>query len=120
MHPRTRDRLRQFGLELPGDIRAIEPVGYLDMVMLERHAAVIATDSGGVQKEAFFLGVPCVVLREETEWVELVEAGAATLVGSDAAGISRMINRCFGQTVAAAGGFFGVGTAGREIALALC
>lgn len=120
LHPRTRERLDAYGLEIPPNVRAIEPVGYLDMVMLERYAAVIATDSGGVQKEAFFLGVPCVVLRTETEWVELVEAGAATLVGSDAVGISRVVGQCFGQTVAGAGSFFGAGAAGRKIALALC
>ena len=77
MHPRTRGVLQREGrLErLAPGVRLIEPVGYLDMVQLERHAAVIATDSGGVQKEAFFYAVPCVTLRDETEWVELVEAG---------------------------------------------
>lgn len=77
MHPRTRQILQRGGrLEaLAGRLHAISPVGYLDMVLLERQAAVIATDSGGVQKEAFFHRVPCVTLRDETEWVELVRAG---------------------------------------------
>ncbi len=77
LHPRTRGVLAAGGrLEtLPRGLHLIEPVGYLDMVRLEKHAALIATDSGGVQKEAFFHRVPCVTLRDETEWVELVEAG---------------------------------------------
>lgn len=83
VHPRTRNRLRQFGLSIPPTVIATEPVGYLDMAMLEKHALLVATDSGGVQKEAFFYGVPCVTLREETEWVELLEAGVNQLVGSD-------------------------------------
>jgi UDP-GlcNAc3NAcA epimerase len=82
VHPRTRAALA--GLNGAGavadGVRLIEPVGYLDMVMLERHAERIATDSGGVQKEAFFHGVPCVTLRDETEWVELVRAGWNRLV----------------------------------------
>lgn len=77
LHPRTRGVLQQTGRldRLAAGVRLIDPVGYLDMVQLEKHAAAIATDSGGVQKEAFFYGVPCVTLRDETEWVELVESG---------------------------------------------
>lgn len=75
LHPRTRRKLSEFQVSIPRNVKLIEPVGYLDMVMLEKQAAVIATDSGGVQKEAFFYGVPCVTLRDETEWRELVDAG---------------------------------------------
>lgn len=82
IHPRTRGVLQRMGrLEtLFPQLLLLEPVGYLDMVQLEKHAAVIATDSGGVQKEAFFYQVPCVTLRDETEWVELVDAGWNKLV----------------------------------------
>lgn len=75
LHPRTRARIHSQDIKVPANVRIIDPVGYLDMVMLEKHAGLIATDSGGVQKEAFFYRVPCVTLRDETEWVELVEAG---------------------------------------------
>jgi UDP-GlcNAc3NAcA epimerase len=83
-HPRTLAKIREFGLfERLGGVSLIEPVSYLEMVMLEKHAAVIVTDSGGVQKEAFFYRVPCVTVRDETEWVETVRAGWNTLVGAD-------------------------------------
>jgi len=77
LHPRTREALIKSGMydKVASSICLTEPVGYLDMVMLEKNARLIATDSGGVQKEAFFYRVPCVTLREETEWVELVELG---------------------------------------------
>lgn len=77
VHPRTRGVLQRAGLlsKLQSAARIIDPLGYLDMVELEQAAAVIAIDSGGVQKEAFFHRVPCVTLRDETEWTELVAAG---------------------------------------------
>jgi len=77
IHPRTRKLLDQYGLHqlLNANVKLIDPVGYLDMVMLVQSAALIATDSGGIQKEAFFFQVPCVTLRGETEWIELLESG---------------------------------------------
>lgn len=81
LHPRTRKQIDAFGVGcLLGDVRVVEPLGYLEMVSLQRNAAAIATDSGGVQKEAFFHRVPCITLRDETEWTELVDAGWNRLV----------------------------------------
>ena len=77
LHPRTRSTLAKQGKlqALHNAVVVLDPLGYLAMVQLEKYAAIIATDSGGVQKEAFFYGVPCVTLRDETEWTELVDAG---------------------------------------------
>jgi UDP-N-acetylglucosamine 2-epimerase len=83
VHPRTARTLGDSGLALPGNVHAIEPAGYLAMVALERAAWAIATDSGGVQKEAYLAGVPCVTLRGETEWTETVTAGWNRVVGTD-------------------------------------
>ena len=82
LHPRTRKKILEFGLDMPKSVQTIDPVGFLDMVMLEKHACLIATDSGGVQKEAYFHSVPCITLRDETEWIELVESGWNKLAGS--------------------------------------
>ena len=99
LHPRTRTILQQMGRldKLSRQIHLIEPVGYLDMVQLEKYAAVIATDSGGVQKEAFFYQVPCVTVRDETEWVELVEVGWNRLASpTDAAELAAIIQDAVG------------------------
>jgi UDP-GlcNAc3NAcA epimerase len=81
-HPRTSKALARLGREVPSNVRMVEPVSYVNMLKLEKNARLILTDSGGMQKEAYFLGVPCVTLREETEWVETVEAGWNVLVGA--------------------------------------
>lgn len=85
LHPRTRKVLEQKDIRVDENtgIRVIEAVGYLDMIHLEANAGLICTDSGGVQKEAYFAGVPCITLRDETEWVETVEAGANILAGTE-------------------------------------
>lgn len=83
VHPRTRERLKAFGLweRLATAATLHEPVGYLDLLALAGAARAVLTDSGGLQKEAYVLGTPCVTLRESTEWLETVEAGWNTLVG---------------------------------------
>lgn len=85
VHPRTEKYLRKFNLwdQLASHVKILPPVGYLDMIALEQNARMILTDSGGVQKEAYILNVPCVTLRENTEWVETVSDGWNVLVGSD-------------------------------------
>jgi UDP-GlcNAc3NAcA epimerase len=91
LHPRTRTKVAELNLQVADNIRLVEPLGYLEMVWLEAGAALIATDSGGVQKEAFFHQKPCVTLRDETEWVELIESGWNRLAGADAERIAYAI-----------------------------
>ncbi|MCF8459226.1 MAG: UDP-N-acetylglucosamine 2-epimerase (non-hydrolyzing) [Flavobacteriales bacterium] len=88
LHPRTANMIAKSNdaaiRELSKNplFKIIEPVGFLEMILLEKHAKLVMTDSGGVQKEAFFMKKPCVILRPETEWTEIVESGCAVLVGS--------------------------------------
>jgi UDP-GlcNAc3NAcA epimerase len=92
-HPRTRKLMDSYGLELPGNVTAIDPVGYLDMLELEEACDTVITDSGGVQKEAYFFRKPCLTLRDSTEWVETVEAGWNRLVGAEPGAIEDALSR---------------------------
>lgn len=91
VHPRTRAALGANGVRPPPNLVLVDPVGYLEMLALERDAAVIVTDSGGVQKEAYFAGRPCVTVRDSTEWTETVNAGWNVLVGRDVEAIASAI-----------------------------
>jgi UDP-GlcNAc3NAcA epimerase len=117
VHPRTRVLLA--GRDLPDSVHLIDPVGYLDMVRLERTCAAVVTDSGGVQKEAFFHGKQCVTVRDETEWVELVELGWNRLTPpTSSAVLVESINDALMAT-GRPGEPYGTGKAGESIAAAL-
>jgi UDP-GlcNAc3NAcA epimerase len=115
-HPRTRARMDALGLthQLGPQIRLTEPLGYLDMLALQASAKVILTDSGGVQREAFFLAVPSVILRKETEWPELVETGSSRLEGENFSQLSP--DRLLSLQPVAPGDLFGDGNAAWKIA----
>ena len=91
VHPRARQRINQHNFDPKSNLRLLDPVGYLEMVALLGAARLVLTDSGGLQKEAYWQGVPCLTLRNETEWVETVDAGWNVLVGSDPARITRAV-----------------------------
>lgn len=112
VHPRTRKRLYELGIDLAA-LACIEPVSYLDMLLLEGRARFILTDSGGVQKEAYFLKIPCVTLRDETEWVETLENCCNVLTGAEEERIIQAAAR-----IGAVGPWnitYGTGQAGRTI-----
>jgi UDP-GlcNAc3NAcA epimerase len=83
LHPRTRKLLASMSTRLPDAVRFVGPLGYRDMMAAEEASALIITDSGGVQKEAFWLGTPCVTVRDETEWLETLESDRNIVVGAD-------------------------------------
>ncbi|EGW39921.1 UDP-N-acetylglucosamine 2-epimerase (non-hydrolyzing) [Desulfosporosinus sp. OT] len=93
LHPRTKKLLMSCQMAIPENVEVIEPVGYLEMILLEKEAELILTDSGGVQKEAYLWQVPCVTLRDETEWVETVHTGWNTLAGANTAEIVAAVAR---------------------------
>lgn len=92
VHPRTRKALDNLSFKPPERLLLTEPLSYLDMVLIESTARIILTDSGGVQKESYWLQVPCITLRDETEWVETVESGWNRLVGTNPNHILRAVN----------------------------
>jgi len=83
VHPRTKKIINLYSLKFPKNVLITKPVGYLESLALQKNAQTVITDSGGIQKEACFLGVPCITLRDETEWIETVQRGYNTIVGTD-------------------------------------
>ncbi len=114
VHPRTRGALAKLDVQFGDNVRLIDPVGYYDMMALEENARLIATDSGGVQREAYFMQKPCLTLRDETEWTETVTAGWNKLVGVDVDTIVHEWNSFMPPSVQPP--IFGDGTAGEKIA----
>ena len=113
LHPRTRKLIAEQGLSL--DVQVIEPVGYFEMVWLLDHCDLVLTDSGGVQKESFFFGKACVTMRDQTEWVELVDEGANELVGAETRAIVDAVARNRGRKVVDAKNLYGGGKASEII-----
>ena len=118
VHPRTAARLRDFAIELPAAVTATPPLGYLEIVALECGASTIFTDSGGVQREAYFARVPCITLRDTTEWTNTVDAGWNRLVGANAAAIRAALHAPPARPVEHPS-LFGDGDAAQHIVAAL-
>lgn len=117
MHPRTKKTIEEHAFP-PGNLNKlmiIPPVSYLDMLILEKNARLILTDSGGVQKEAYFFKIPCITLRDETEWVETVEAGWNRVAGADPAKIREAIEATISIPLKAYQDFYGDGKASERI-----
>src|SRR5439155_7828382 len=117
-HPRTRLAIDAIGLSPNGRVRMIEPLSYLDFAALASQARAIVTDSGGVQKEAYWYGVPCVTARPSTEWVDTVELGANTLVDDDPERLAEATR--LAQMPAERPPLYGEGDASARVARALC
>jgi len=114
LHPRTKAKLAAFGLNL--NVHLIEPVGYFDMIRLLKGAKCILTDSGGLQKEAYFFKKPCVTMRDETEWVELVQAGVNRIVGANKEAICTAVRDFLSMDMDFSKDLYGGGNAGDKMA----
>lgn len=114
LHPRTRSAIKSMGLSF--DVRIINPVGYLEMIWLINQCSLVLTDSGGLQKEAFFFGKFCITMRDRTEWVELVDVGANVLVGANQYKIQQAAKKYFQRQVNPQGQLYGEGDASRRVA----
>lgn len=120
VHPRTKKYLKKFNISIQGSlVRLIEPVNYFDMLMLEANAKVILTDSGGVQKEAYFLNTPCITLREETEWPETVRGKGNNVAGIDKINVMKIIRKFSHIKPKNSSGLFGNGNVVKKIFKAL-
>ena len=117
IHPRTKKTIASFNLSL--NVEMIDPVGYLEMLWLLKNSSLVLTDSGGVQKEAYFFGKACVTLRNETEWTELVSVGANVLVGADYNKIVTGSNENLNRKVETDNSLYGGGKAAEKIVKAL-
>lgn len=113
LHPRTRKVIMEQGLTL--DVCLLDPVGYLEMIWLLQHSGLVLTDSGGVQKEAFFFGKACVTMRDQTEWVELIEIGANKLAGADTQKIVENAKLNLGRIVEDKESIYGGGVAAEKM-----
>jgi UDP-GlcNAc3NAcA epimerase len=121
LHPRTRHVIARAGLGIPDNIHLTDPVGYLEMVWLETRCAAIATDSGGVQKEAYFHQKPCITLRNETEWVELTASGWNTITGASAPRIAEALSTAIHSNQhRETPVLYGTGSAGQAVVEVLC
>ena len=117
LHPRTEKRMKEYGIRPPENVKIKKPVGYKTMLGLQKGADIIITDSGGVQKEALILGIPCVTLRNETEWVETVKSGMNFMAGADPGKITTAVKKMpKAGKIPDPGKFYGDGNAHKRIA----
>jgi len=114
LHPRTQKMLKSHEVDT-GDVLIIEPVAYFDMLYLLKSCSAVLTDSGGLQKEAYFFQKPCITMRDQTEWVELVESGCNTLVGADTDKIIEAVDALTGKQFDFSHALYGDGQASTKL-----
>lgn len=115
LHPRTAKKLREFKIEISSEIVVLEPVGYFEMIWMLSHCEMVITDSGGLQKEAFFFKKPCMTLRDETEWIELVSNGVNFITGADKTLITETFKKIIESSINFDMNLYGDGMSGNAI-----